>query len=230
MVTFHLTHRLQAIADQVPAGSRLADIGTDHAYLPVWLLLNGVIERAIAADLRPGPLERARETARRYGVEEQVDFRLCDGLSAIEAKAVETIAIAGMGGDTIQSILAAAPWAREKTLLLQPMTGQSDLRRWLGEWGCVIERERIAREGKRLYSIWTVKAGEMPSMTAGQLWAGAQSDDPLRGEYLDYISEKVRRALAGHQAAARPDPEEIETLRAVLNDLTQMKGEWLSWQ
>lgn len=229
-MTLHLTPRLQAIADRVPAGSRLADIGTDHAYLPVWLLLNGVVDRAIAADLRPGPLERARETAQRYGVEERVDLRLCDGLSSIRAEEVDVIAIAGMGGDTIQAILTADPWAREKTLLLQPMTGHPELRRWLGEQGYTIRQEQIAQEGKRLYSVWEVTAGEMPALSPGALWAGAQSGDPLRGEYLDHMAEKVRRALEGHRAAAQPDEAELETLQAVLDDLTRMKGEWLSWQ
>lgn len=229
-MTLCLTPRLQMIADRVPTGARLVDVGTDHAYLPVWLILNHMVERAIAADLRPGPLERARQTARRYGVEERLSFRLCDGLTGIRPEEVDAIAIAGMGGDTIQSILSAATWARDKTLLLQPMTAQSELRRWLGEWGYAIEEEHIAREGQRLYSIWTVKAGQMPPMTPGELWAGAQSNDPLRGAYLDYISAKLRRALAGHRSAAQPNETEIEALQAVLDDLTRMKGEWTSWQ
>lgn len=229
-MTLNLTPRLQAIADQVPKGARLADVGTDHAYLPVWLLLNGVVERAIAADLRPGPLERARQTARRYGVEEQVDFRLCDGLSGIQPEETEVAVIAGMGGDTIAGILEQAPWAKEKTLLLQPMTAHSELRRWLSEQGYAIRREHISREGERLYSSWTVVAGQMGELTPGQLWAGAQSDDPLRGAYLDYIASKVRRALDGHRAAAQPDTLEIARLQAVLDDLEEMKGEWLTWQ
>ena len=91
-----LTARLQAIADQVPHGAVFADIGTDHAYLPVWLLLNGRIHHAIAADLREGPLSRARETAEQHGVSSQMSFRLCNGLADIAPSEVDTIAIAGM--------------------------------------------------------------------------------------------------------------------------------------
>ena len=91
-----LTARLQSVADQVPQGAAFADIGTDHAYLPVWLLLNGRIRHAIAADLREGPLNSARETAEQYGVSHQVSFRLCNGLADISADEVDTIAIAGM--------------------------------------------------------------------------------------------------------------------------------------
>lgn len=221
-----LTPRLRAIAEQVPQGAKLADIGTDHGYLPVWLILNGVTEFAIASDLRKGPLERARQTAARCGVSERISFRLCAGLDGIAPEETDTIAIAGMGGDTIAQILAAAPWAREKALLLQPMTALPALRRWLGENGYVIRAERVAREGQRLYSIWTAAGGVMPPLSPGELWAGRQSGDPLRGEYLDFMAGKVSRALTGHMAAESPDEAAIMELQAVLTDLLRMKGEW----
>ena len=180
-----LTPRLQAIADQVPQGSRLADVGTDHGYLPVWLLNNGRIESAIAADLRERPLNRARDTAHRFGATAQISFRLCDGLSAIGPEEVDTVPIAGMGGETIISILDAAPWTKEGTmLLLQPMTGFAELRRWLQGNGYQIVKECIVCEGKRLYSILTVHGGEMPPLTLAEQWAGLQNRDPLRREFL----------------------------------------------
>lgn len=223
-----LSPRLRVIAERVPKGAKFADIGTDHGYLPVWLILNGVVESAVAADLREGPLERARRTADRYGVGERLSFRLCDGLTGVGPEEADVIAIAGMGGDTIAAILAAAPWSKApgKTLLLQPMTAQPELRRWLGENGYTIQDERIAREGKRLYGVWTVTGGEMPPLSAGELWAGQQDAGPLRGEYLDYIAAKVGRALAGHMRAAQPDMAAVMELQAVLADLLRMKGEW----
>lgn len=223
-----LTPRLRAIAEQVPRGAKFADIGTDHGYLPVWLILNGVTGSAVAADLREGPLERARQTAAQYGVTEKLSFRLCDGLAGIVPEEADVIAIAGMGGDTIAAILDAAPWTRApgKTLLLQPMTAQPELRLWLQSHGYAIRAERIAREGKRLYSVWTATAGEMPPLSPGELWAGRQSADPLRGEYLDYIAGKVSRALTGHMMAFQPDGAAITELQAALTDLLRMKGEW----
>ena len=138
-----LTPRLGAIAQQVPLGARLADVGTDHGYLPVWLLLNGRIKGAVAADLRKGPLERARETAQLYGQSVAISFRLCDGLTDIISDEVDTVVIAGMGGETIIDILKAAPWTRqEKLLLLQPMTGIPNLRRWLQNNGYAILDEQ----------------------------------------------------------------------------------------
>lgn len=94
------------------AGGRLADIGTDHGYLPVWLLQEGRIPSAIASDVGAEPLEHARRTAEEYETQ-GLDFRLCDGLSGIEPEETDTVVIAGMGGETIRDILRAAPWAAD---------------------------------------------------------------------------------------------------------------------
>lgn len=227
-----LTPRLRAIADLVPHGACFADIGTDHAYLPTWLLLNGVIERAIAADLREGPLERARETARRYSVADKMDFRLCDGLTAVREGEATAIAIAGMGGDTIAHILAQAPWTRNPdiTLLLQPMTSQPDLRQWLFENGYCIVNEQNIREGEKLYTIMIVSAGTMEEPTPAELWAGKQNREPLRGEFLDHIAKKVGKALDGQRSASSPNAEIILQLEQILSGLNAMKEEWNAWQ
>lgn len=221
-----LTPRLRALADLVPQDARLADVGTDHAYLPVWLLLQGRISRAIAADLREGPLSRARETARQYQVEDKVSFRLCDGLSLVDREEVDVISIAGMGGETIAAILQAAPWAREKLLLLQPMTSFPDLRLWLQQHAYAIQRERIVREGERLYTVWVVTAGVMEPLTPAELWAGRQDrEDPLRAAYLELMESKAKRALEGHLASRQRDEEEIRRLTRVLEGLRDMRKE-----
>ena len=221
-----LTPRLRALADLVPQDARLADVGTDHAYLPVWLLLQGRISRAIAADLREGPLNRARETARQYQVEDKVSFRLCDGLSLVDREEVDVISIAGMGGETIAAILQAAPWAREKLLLLQPMTSFPDLRLWLQQHAYAIQRERIAREGERLYTVWVVTAGAMEPLTPAELWAGRQDgEDPLRAAYLELMESKAKRALEGHLASRQRDEGEIRRLTRVLEGLGDMRKE-----
>lgn len=220
-----LSHRLRLIADLVPQGARLADIGTDHAYLPVWLLLEGRIPSAIAADLREGPLARARETAGHYGVTDKISFRLCDGLTGIRAEEADVISIAGMGGETIAAILEQAPWTRMRQMLLQPMTSFPDLRLWLQEHDYTIEKESICREGKRLYSVWSVMGGSMPPLSPAELWAGRQSGDPLRAGYLAFMREKVKNALAGQLSAREPDRAVIEELTQVLEGIQQMERE-----
>lgn len=111
-------------------------------------------------------------------------------------------------------------------LLLQPMTAQPELRLWLRTQGYVIRSERVAREGRRLYSVWTAAGGEMPPLSPGELWAGRQSADPLRGEYLDYITARADKALRGHLAAERRDEEAVARLRAVCDDLKKLKEAW----
>ena len=125
-----LTPRLRQIAAWVRQGAHLADVGTDHAYLPVWLTLQGRVASAIASDLRRGPLDRARETGRRYGVGDRITFRLGNGLAAVAPEECDTIVIAGMGGENIAQILAAAPWTADgrHTLLLQPQSRAEALR------------------------------------------------------------------------------------------------------
>ena len=181
--TLELTPRLRTAADLVPAGARLADIGTDHAYLPAALLLEGKIPYAIAADLRHGPLLRARETAAEYGCRDRMGFRLCDGLKGIRPEETDAIVIAGMGGETIAQILAAAPWVRERNvpLVLQPMSSLPDLREWLFQNGYQIEEERLAREEDAIYVVMSVRAGEMAPLTPAELWPGGQGRGPEAG-------------------------------------------------
>lgn len=236
MRTFELSPRLRSVADLVPQGAKLADIGTDHAYLPAWLLLHGVIRRAIAADLREGPLERARLTAEKYGLEDRMSFRLCDGLSGVREEEADVIAVAGMGGETIAEILSAAPWTgrEEKLLLLQPMSAQPDLRGWLQSHDYSICREVLSREGNTLYVTFQVRAGRMEPLTAGELWAGQQrqSDDaPLRAEYLDRLIGQAGRALEGLRRSPRAAGDgRLAEMERVHQDLLRLKEEWEAWQ
>ena len=228
-----LSPRLRLAADLVPEGARLADVGTDHAYLPACLLMEGKIPSAIAADLREGPLSRARETAAEYGCGERMAFRLCDGLSGIRPEEADAVVIAGMGGETIAQILEAAPWVRTRgiPLVLQPMSSLPELRKWLGQHGYAIAKEQLAREGETLYVVMRVTTGEMGTQTPGQLWAGRQSRDPLRGEYLDHLTQKLRRALDG---MSKGKGEQIQArrqaLEGVYKEMLAMKEEWQQWQ
>lgn len=228
-----LSPRLRMVADLVPPGIRLADVGTDHAYLPTALLQEGKIPFAVAADLRQGPLASAKATVRRAELEGKVAFRLCDGLRGIRPEEVDGVAIAGMGGETIASILAAAPWTREMDvpLILQPMSSMPDLRQWLGENGYRIITEELCQEGDTLYTAMLVQAGEMEQQSPGELWAGKNRNHPLRGAWLDQWLSRIDRALHGMEQAqgegVRPKQEQLLQVRA---ELLQMRKEWDQWQ
>lgn len=235
MKQLELTPRLRAVAELVPEGAVLADIGTDHAYLPVWLLLKKKISRAIAADLREGPLSRAKTTAKEYDCRDKIQFRLCDGLTGLAPDDADTVVIAGMGGETIAAILEAATWTRDEryTLILQPMSAQSDLRHWLWTRGYDIRTEELIYEGNKLYNILLVKHGSARPMTLGEEWAGRQSremNQPLRGEYLARLLVKTRRAIDGiSRGKGERDQGRLDELIGVHKALAEMKKEWDTW-
>ncbi|MBR4098809.1 MAG: SAM-dependent methyltransferase [Clostridium sp.] len=227
-----LTPRLAMVAELVPEGARLTDVGTDHAYLPAALIQQGKIPSAIAADLRQGPLSRARMTAQACELGEKISFRLCDGLVGIRPLETDAVVIAGMGGETIAHILSMAPWTRDRDvpLILQPMSSHGDLRRWLAEHGYQIRREQLCQEGDTLYLAMLVGAGEMSELTAAEQEAGCLDRDPLRGKWLDRLLEKSRRALEGVSQARTPGiGARREELEQLCRELEEMKKEWETW-
>lgn len=228
MKQLELSPRLALIAGWVPPGAKLADVGTDHAYLPVWLTLHGRVASAIASDLRKGPLERARATGRTYGAE-GIDFRLGDGLAFIRPDEADTIVIAGMGGENIAAILAAAPWTADgrHTLLLQPQTRAEELRRFLMDHGYAITREALVCDRGTIYPVMEAGAGEM-TLSLGQLWGGAKLlRDPLGDRYIIEKIIRLQGAVAGLNRSAEPaDRQKADGLRDILTALLVMREEW----
>lgn len=226
-----LTPRLQALADLVSPGSSFADVGTDHGYLPLYLLQEGRISQGIASDVHQGPLARATEMSACYKI--PLDLRLCNGLQGISPDEIDTVAIAGMGGMTMVQILEAWPssatWTG--TYLLQPMSTQMDLRLWLNEHGFSILQERTIREGNTLYSIMEIRLGREPCYNAGELLVGRQrpeTKDPLRGALLDQWMEKIQRNRKALSQGQGDEPRERE-LKAQLDSLCAMREEWNTW-
>lgn len=224
-----LTPRLQLLADWVRPGARLADVGTDHGYLPLRLIRQGKVSHAVASDLRPGPLSRARENAAAYGVSEQLDLRLCNGLAKIRAEEADTVTIAGMGGENIAQILAAAPWTADgkHTLLLQPQSRAEVLRTFLMQNGYSITREQLVEDRGTLYTVLEAVGGSM-QLTPGQIYAGAYlNQDPLGDRWLIEKILRLMSAIAGlHRSTLPEDPEKVEHLRRLATSLMEMREEW----
>lgn len=218
--SLRLQPRLQAIADLVPQGTRLVDVGTDHGYLPVWLLLQGKIRSAVATDIGEGPLDHARRSAQLYEI--ALDCRLCDGLAAVSPEETDTVVIAGMGGETIIHILANAPWSRQGVcLLLQPMSKAELLRQWLTENGYMICQENLVEDKGILYPILRVIGGCGPALTPGQIWAGLGTEESLYPRYAGEQLAKLRRAAEGLRRAARQEPERLAALEAAIQALEE---------
>lgn len=202
---FQLGPRLALCAGLVREDSRLADIGTDHAYLPIWLLKNGRVKSAVAADINPGPLEAARRNAERYGADRRLQLRLSDGLREIAAEEADDLVIAGMGGELILRMAGETVWLRDerKRLVLQPMSSVPELRRGLRELGFEVLEERAAIDGGKVYSAFSARyIGDRPETDAlypylGKLEPGAPAVEEYAEKVLRELTNQMRGAVHG---------------------------------
>lgn len=150
-----LDNRLKLCADFVRNGAKLADIGTDHAYLPVWLCRIGRCPCAIAADINPEPLKRGQSTIIESGMSGRIETRLSDGLKEIKSDEADDIVIAGMGGELIAKILSECSFAADssKHFILQPMTKSEVLIAWLCENGFKILKQDCCVASGKCYTV-----------------------------------------------------------------------------
>lgn len=194
-----LDKRLSAVAALVRQGSRLVDIGTDHAYLPVHLVQAGVCPSAIASDIGAGPLDAALRTVTENELTSQIALRLGDGLATVSADEIEDIAIAGMGGETIAAILEAAPWVQDRRLrlILQPMTRAEDLRRWLLQNGFAVMEEHLITDGRHLYPVLAAEyTAAAPCEDEVLIYGGFFTAEEGR-PYRRMMAEHLHRRAAG---------------------------------
>lgn len=222
-----ISKRLLACAAYIRPGSRVADVGTDHGYLGIYLIREGIAGQVIALDLRPKPLDHAVENAKRHGAEENMQFRCCDGLAAVEPGEVDTVVCAGMGSDLIVHILEEAPWLREPRfrLVLQPQSSGQDLRRWLLENGFSILRETLVEDGGFLYTVLEACfSGKKTALSPGRQFVSSQllqSQSPLLGRYLKRLSASMEKTIAG--LAQGNDREKLEYYSAALAEVREME-------
>lgn len=224
-----LDGRLAAVASLVPCGARVADVGSDHAYLAASLIEEGVAALVIATDKNEGPCAAARRALSAAGLSGRVPVRVGDGLAPLAPGEVDTVCIAGMGGGLIASILAARPEivAKLSRLVLQPMNDAASLRRWLYGNGWHITEERLATADGRLYEIIAAEPGteEMPAswlLTLGpMLW---RERPPLFARHVEAQMERLGRILHGMEKseAAR----ESDAYRKIAAELWEIKTHW----
>lgn len=194
--------RLQCIADLVPQGAVLADIGSDHGYLPAYLLQTGHIKRAIAGELTSDPATRARTTAKLVGLSScQMEVREGDGLAILRPGEADTVVIAGMGGTTIVEILQSNPavLTKIKRLILQPNIGGSLVRCWLAENGWSICDEALVMENEIIYEIIIAEAGTMQQLTDLQ----AEFGPILLDRRPAHFAARINAAIEARQYVAK---------------------------
>lgn len=223
-----ISKRLLCCASMVQSGSRVADIGTDHGYLGIYLLQSGAARHVVACDLRKDPLENARRNAKLFGVDGEMEFRLSDGLEKILPDEVDTVVMAGMGGDLIQKILSQCPWRKREGLqfILQPQSAGNVLRRWLCEDGFEIQREEPVQDGHFLYTVMELRQGEPSPLTPGTEYASPAllaSKSPLVGTYLARVENALQETVRGLTNAEKQRPERLSYFRQALLEIQEMR-------
>lgn len=199
-----LSPRLNAAASLIRSGTFVADVGTDHAYLPIALCLSGIARGGVVSDINKGPIERARKNINKYGLSDKLFAVQADGLCGIDKYAPEDIMILGMGGELITYIIDNAPWLKNSAvqLCLQPMTHPEKLRKYLSENGYEITDELIAKEESKLYQIISAKyTGITYEYTTEQLLLGKLNVErnaellPKLAEHCISVYEKRARGI-----------------------------------
>ncbi len=222
-MSISLSPRLLACSGFVRTGDRVADIGCDHGYLGIYLLTKGIAVSVIASDINEGPLQSALKNAEKYGVRDRMSFYLSDGVRNIP-RDFDVMVCAGMGADTIVSILEAAPWLKSDgyRLILQCQSKTPMLRQYLSEQGWYIAEETVLRDGRFLYTVMEVIfQPDLPRLRAEEChFSPALLTHPTAEtrEYYQRILTRLRRAVNGRGENA--DAEMIHTLQA-LELLTQ---------
>lgn len=223
MKNFTLGKRLCAVASFVRDGAVVADIGTDHAYLPIYLVSSGIASGAVASDIKDGPANCARDNVRRFMLEDKIEVRVADGLCGIEKYKPTDIVICGMGGELIADIIDASEYVKNEDirLVLQPMTSIKELRSYLSNGFFTID-ENIAEEDGKLYQVICARYdGKKRNYTEAELELGKENIRK-RGELFEKLLNlaiaKKRKAIDGQRLGGR-DVSELENELKELEEL-----------
>ncbi len=223
-----LDPRLSAAASFVRDFSVVCDIGTDHAFLPISLILEGRAKFAIASDVNNGPLDRARESAERYGVTDKMRFVLADGLRGIDPAryGVNEIMICGMGGELIERIISADEYPKKNgvRLILQPMTHAEKLRKYLAREGFAVLDEKMCRSAGRIYTVISAEYdGILRNFSEAEFLLGDKNimrRDDLFEEFTLKHAKKLRVQIDGIERGGGNS----ECERALLGELEKILG------
>ncbi|GFM88868.1 SAM-dependent methyltransferase [Pseudomonas cichorii] len=226
-----LSMRLERVAAHVPAGARLADIGSDHAYLPVALMHRGAIVAAVAGEVALTPFHAAQRTVRENDLEHLITVRQANGLAAIEpGDGITAISLCGMGGETIRDILDSGKTnlSGQERLILQPNGGEQPLRQWLMENGYRILSEEVLRENRFDYEIIVAERSGPVMYSAEELFFGPlqmQTRSPAFMLKWQRLLHKRQKTLTSFAQARQAVPEEkLQELTRQIRWITEMLG------
>jgi tRNA (adenine22-N1)-methyltransferase len=225
-----LKGRLGLIAGKVPSCDVVCDIGTDHGYIPIYLVCNRICKRAIAVDINKGPIFAAQENIRHFSLSDSIETRLGDGLKPINEGEADVIVIAGMGGILISEILAEGinKVRSASALVLQPMNAVEVLRKWLFKNGYQIYDEELVNEGEKLYTIISTRwTGNINKVDEINFYVGEpliEKRDPLLCKYIGKKLKQVEGVLEDLEKINRCDDQamtEYKMLKSGYNEILQ---------
>ena len=226
-----LSIRLERVAAHIPAGARLADIGSDHGYLPVALMRRGAIESAVAGEMALTPFRSAERTVRENDLGQQVTVRLANGLAAVEPHdGITAISLCGMGGETIRDILDSgkAHLSGQERLILQPNGGEQPLRQWLMENGYSIVSEELLQENRFYYEIIVAERAGPVRYSAEELYFGPlqlQARSPAFLAKWQRLLRERHKTLDQFARARQAVPEvKLEDLQRQVRWITELLG------
>lgn len=217
-----LSKRLETVASFVPTGAVVADIGSDHAYLPCYLVHKGIAARAIAGEVVQGPYDSAVRQVRTEGLTEKITVRLADGLAAVEeADQVTAITIAGMGGPLIVSILENHPQALKNVtrLILQPNIHAKAIREWALAHGWALQDEVILQEDGKVYEVLVLQRGSM-DLNEAQILMGPKLMNTKSAVFVEKWAREVANWQRVQQAIS--NAEQTEENKAKYEELTHL--------
>lgn len=225
-----LDPRLESAVPYVTRGGRAADIGTDHAYLPIELIRRGISDRALACDINEGPLERAEANIRAAGMTDRIGWLLTDGLHGVEAFDPTDVLIFGMGGELIAKILSEAPWVRERkvNLILQPMTKPEALRAWLAREGFSVLHESLTKTDRYYQTVHARFTGEREDYTAEELLLGKRilsGDSPHLIGLIQRTLDVLTSATDGKRRGGLDVEEDLRLIESLESRLKQLREE-----
>ncbi len=220
----NLSERMLMAAKMVRKGSSVADIGTDHAYLPAYLILNSISPKALACDVRKGPLENAKKTVEAYSIEEKVTLRLSDGFDEIEPYEADDFIMCGMGGTLMEQLVSRTYWLKDKSkrIIVQPQSHAEDIRRFFVENGFEILFEDACIDGGKLYCAITAEyTGEIKEKTVSYIYSGELPKCRKKEAkmFLENINSRLKKKLEAEKIHGTA--ENAEYLEKVTNELEE---------
>ncbi|MFZ5985912.1 MAG: tRNA (adenine(22)-N(1))-methyltransferase [Bacillota bacterium] len=220
-----LKGRLKLIADMTPKCDIVCDIGTDHAYIPIYLVKNGKCKKAVAADVKSGPLKAAQKNIDSFGLRDYIIAKIGDGLSPIEEDEADVIVIAGMGGMLIREILESnySKAVKANALILQPMNAIELVREWLYEHGFEVYSERLVSEGHKIYNAIAAKwTGVIQKKDEVFYYIGQkliENRDPLLKKYIEKKISQLDKIIYEMESMKNKDIELRTNYIKIRNDL-----------